>query len=217
VSMAWPLVPMVKYEPQYAKTIGKYMLNVVNAARLFYPDQVDNAHQFLPELKDLTHGIIGYEGIRKVDDYNKPELKGISPVSTGDGPKWTAGQPKTSMFSLYSTSIAGVFGAIVNKTDVDGILELNCNATDFYAENRYPEYLYYNPYKKDTTVTCLLGNNVDLYDIVSKKYLAKGGNGKVSLKLPAGEAALVVILPSGTKLTSEGSKIKAGNVIISYK
>ena len=35
VAMAWPLVPMVKYEPQYAKTIGKYMLNVVNASRLF--------------------------------------------------------------------------------------------------------------------------------------------------------------------------------------
>jgi len=79
------------------------------------------------------------------------------------------------------------------------------------------KYLYYNPYKKDTTVTCLSGINADLYDIVSKKYLAKGANGKISMKLPAGEAALVVILPSGTKLTSEGSKIKAGNVVISYK
>ena len=217
VAMAWPLVPMVKYEPQYAQTIGKYMLNVVNAARLFYPDQVDNAHQFLPGLKDLTHGIIGYEGLRKTDDYNKMELKGITPVSTGDGPKWTTGQPETTMFSLYSTSIVGVFGAIVNKTDVDGILALNCNATDFYAKNKYPEYLYYNPYKKDTTVTWSSEFSVDLYDIVSKKYLAKGGKGKVSLKIPAGEAALVVILPSGTKLNSEGSKIKAGNVVISYK
>ncbi|MDP3643342.1 MAG: hypothetical protein Q8S54_09160 [Bacteroidota bacterium] len=217
VAMAWPLVPMVKYEPQYAQTVGKYMLNAVNASRLFYPDQVDNTHQWLPELKDLTHGIIGYEGLRKVDDYNKPELKGITPVSTGDGPKWTAGQPKESMFSLYSTSIVGVFGAIVNKTDVDGILALDCNATDFYAENKYPEYLYYNPYGKDTTVTYSSERSVDLFDVVSKKYLVKGSKGKLKIELPAGGAALVVVLPAGTKLSPGGSKIKAGNVVIAYQ
>jgi hypothetical protein len=58
---------------------------------------------------------------------------------------------------------------------------------------------------------------VDLFDVVSKKYLAKGESGKVSLKLPAGKAALVVVLPSGTKLTPDGTKIKAGNVVIAYK
>ena len=217
VAMAWPLLPMVKYEPQYAQTIGKYMLNVVNASRLFYPDQVNETHQLLPELKNLTHGIIGYEGLRKVDDYNKSELKGISPVSTGDGPKWTAGQPKETMFSLYSTSIVGIFGAIVNTTDVEGILALDCNVTDFYAENKYPQYLYYNPYGNDTTVTYISEISVDLFDVLTKKYLAKVGSGKVGLKLPAGGAALVVVLPSGTKLTSQGTKIKAGNVVIAYK
>lgn len=217
VAMAWPLLPMVKYEPQYAQTIGKYMLNVVNASRLFYPDEVDDAHQLLPELKNLTHGIIGYEGLRKVDDYNKPELKGITPVSTGDGPKWTAGQPKESMFSLYSTSIVGIFGAIVNTTDVEGILALDCNVTDFYADNKYPQYLYYNPYGNDTTVSYSSAEIVDLFDVVSKTYLAKGDSGKIKIKLPAGKAALVVVLPSGKKLTPEGSKIKAGDVVIAYK
>ena len=217
VAMAWPLVPLVKYEPQYAKTIGKYMLNVVNAARLFYPDQVDNAHQWLPEMKDLTHGIIGYEGIRKADDYNKPALKGISPVSTGDGPKWTAGQPKESMFSLYSTSIAGIFGAIVHKTDVEGILALDCNITDFYGDNKYPEFLYYNPYKEAKTVTYSSVTSVDLFDLVSKSYLSKGEHGNISISLPAGEAALVIVLPAGTRLKNDGSKIKVGDTVIAYK
>ncbi|MDP2423951.1 MAG: hypothetical protein Q8M23_06360 [Bacteroidales bacterium] len=217
VAMAWPLVPLVKYEPQYAKAIGKYMLNVVNASRLFYPDQVDDAHQWLPELKNLTNGIIGYEGIRKNDDYNNPVLKGISPVSIGDGPKWVAGQPKESMFSLYSTSIAGVFGAIVHTTDVDGILALDCNATDFYAENKYPVYLYYNPYSEAKALTYSSDISVDLFDIVSKKYLAKGGIGDVRIKLLAGEAVLVVVLPAGTQLKAEGLKIKAGDKVIAYK
>jgi len=121
------------------------------------------------------------------------------------------------MFSLYSTSIVGIFGAIVNKTDVEGILALDCNATDFYAPNKYPEYLFYNPYGKDTTVTYSSEESVDLFDVVSKKYLAKGESGKVKIKLPAGKAALVVILPSGTKLKMDGSKTKAGNIVIAYK
>ena len=217
VLMAWPLVPLVKYEPQYAKAIGKYMLNAVNASRLFYPDQVDPAHQWLPELKDVTHGIIGYEGVRKMDDYNKPELKGISPVSTGDGPKWISGQPKEAMFSLYSTSIAGIFGAIVHTTNVEGILALDCNATDFYADNKYPVYLYYNPYKNDTTVNYSSDINVDLFDSISKKYLAKAQKGEIALKLSAGEACLIVELPAGTKLKKKGKKLKANNIVVSYR
>lgn len=217
VAMAWPLVPLVKYEPQYAKAIGKYMLNVVNASRLFYPDQVDDAHQWLPEMANLTHGIIGYEGLRKFDDYGKPALKGISPVSTGDGPKWAAGQPKESMFSLYSTSIAGIFGAIVNKTEVEGILALNCNATDFYSENRFPVFLYYNPCKETKTVSYSSADRVDLFDIVSKRYLSKGERGSIGIRLPAGEAALVVVLPTGTHLKTDGSKVKADDTVIAYK
>jgi hypothetical protein len=217
VAMAWPLVPMVKYEPQYAVAIGKYMLNAVNASRMFYPDQVDEKNQWLPKLKDLTNGIIGYEGLRKTDDLNNPALKGVSPVAIGDGPKWVTGQPPESMFSLYSTSIAGVFGAIVNTTEIEGILALNCNATDFYAENKYPVYLYYNPYEEAKTVSYVSATNIDLFDIVSKSYLAKGEKGNVNLTLKAGEAALVVVLPAGSNLKTEGTLIKAGNTVIAYK
>jgi hypothetical protein len=217
VAITWPLVSMVKYEPQYARAIGKYMLNVVNASRLFYPDQIDEKNQWLPELKDLTSGIIGYEGLRKADDLNNPTLKGVSPVAIGDGPKWVAGQPKESMFSLYSTSIAGIFGAIVNNTGVEGILALDCNATDFYAENKFPVYLYYNPYEETKTITYLSDNNIDLFDIISKKYLAKGEKGNVSISLPAREAALIVVLPAGTLLKKEGSKIMARDVVIAFR
>ncbi len=217
VAMAWPLVPMVKYEPKYAKAIGKYMLNAVNASRLFYPDQVDDSHQWLPDLKNLTNGIIGYEGVRKMDDYNKPALKGVTPVSLGDGPKWAPGQPEESMFSLYSTSIAGVFGAIVHTTDVEGILALDCNITDFYAENRYPVFLYYNPYPEAKKVTWTSETKVDLFDIISKKLLAINADGNIALNIPAGEAVLIVALPAGTRIRTNGSKLMAGETVIAYK
>ena len=35
------------------------------------------------------------------------------------------------MFSVYSSSPVGILGAIITKTDVEGILQLDCNATDF--------------------------------------------------------------------------------------
>lgn len=217
VAMAWPLVPLVKYEPQYAKVIGKYMLNVVNASRLFYPDEVDDKHQWLPALKDITNGIIGYEGVRKLDDYKNPALVGVSPVSLGDGPKWVAGQPEAAMFSLYSTSIAGVFGAIVHTTDVEGILALDCNVTDFYSESPFPFYLYYNPYDATKTVTYASDSLVDLYDIISKTYVSKNTSGNIAIEIQADEAILVVALPAGTHLRKEGSKLKAGNTVIAFK
>ena len=152
-----------------------------------------------------------------MDDYNNQALKGISPVSIGDGPKWVAGQPEESMFSLYSTSIAGVFAAIVHTTDVEGILALDCNATDFYGENKYPVCLYYNPYTEAKKVTYLSKKKLDLFDIVSKKYLAKNADGKIGIEILAGEAILVVELPAGTRLKTEGSKLKAGNTVIAYR
>jgi hypothetical protein len=131
MKMAMPLVPMVKYEPEYASAIGKWMLNNVNAARLFFPNEISDKNQWLPEYKKYTNSIIAYEGLRYEVCYNKPELKGVHPVALGDGPNWTPTNPKESMFSLYSTSPVGIMGAMVDTTDVKMILRLNCNVTDF--------------------------------------------------------------------------------------
>jgi hypothetical protein len=109
--------PDGKYDNRYATAIGKWMLNVTNAARLFYPYEIDDQHQWLPLKKELSKNVIAYEGIRKADDYKRADLKGVSPVAIGDGPKWTKGQPDISMFSLYSSAQVGIFGAIVRKNE----------------------------------------------------------------------------------------------------
>jgi hypothetical protein len=217
IAMAWPLVPLVKYEPQYARAIGKYMLNAVNASRLFYPDGIDEKHQWLPELKDMTQGIIAYEGLRKTDDYKKETLIGIVPVAIGDGPKWAPGQPEYSMFSLYSTSIAGIYGAIVDTTNVEGILSLDCNATDFYGNNDYPVYLYYNPFSVTQSVNFSSDKRVDLFDILSKKYLAKNVSAHATIDIPADQALVVIVLPAGVRLDKYRNKIKANGIAIAYQ
>ena len=218
IKPAWPFVPMVKYQPQYAKAIGKWMLNNASACRLFYPGYIDEKHQWAPELKDITNNNIAYEGLRKFDDYGKESLKGVSPVAIGDGPKWIDGNPTESMFSVYSSSPVGILGAIVDTSNVKGILKLDCNATDFYASRPYPVYLYYNPYDIDEHINYQTKQAVDLFDIVSKKYVARGISKDGVFTIPAKEACIIVELPAGTELSLDGKHIWANKqYIISYK
>lgn len=215
--LAWPLVPMVKYDPRYALTIGKWMLNVSNAARLFYPYEIDDAHQWLPDQKEITKNVIAYEGLRKSDDYGKELLKGVSPVAIGDGPKWVQGQPQESMFSLYSSSQVGIFGAIIQKTNVEGILQLDCNATDFYEENTYPTYLYYNPHPEAKQVSITLTHeSVDLYDVITQQFLTKDGSNEALFTMPPASAQLIVVLPAGSKPERKGNSIQVNEKVIAY-
>lgn len=218
IKLAWPFVPLVKYQPQYAHAIGKWMLNNASSCRLFFPQEIDDVHQWAPELKDITNDNVSYEGLRKEDDYGKESLKGISPVAIGDGPKWINGNPTESMFSVYSSSPLGILGAIVEPTDVEGILQLDCNATDFYTEKPYPVYLYYNPYDTDKAVTFNSVISCDLFDIISKEYVSRNVNGKTQICIPADAARIIVELPAGTSLKPLNNQIIADNkYVISYK
>ncbi|MDR1200582.1 MAG: hypothetical protein LBL58_02985 [Tannerellaceae bacterium] len=216
IKLSWPLVPLVKYQPQFARAIGKWMLNNANASRLFYPMEMDAKHQWLPEVRNITNDNVSYEGLRARDDYGKASLKDITPVAIGDGPKWIKGNPAESMFSVYSSSPVGIFGAIIDTTNVEGILQLDCNATDFYTEKPYPIYLYYNPYQENKRVAFNAPEKVDLFDTVTKEYAAKGiTNG--TFEIASDQASLIVVLPAGTKLSTEKGQVIADNkYIISY-
>ena len=220
IDMAWPMVPMVKYQPAFARAVGKWMLNNINACRLCFPDMIPDSHQCLPGMQDYTNSIISYEGIRKVDTYYQPErMKNVSPVALGDGPKWNEKNPIESMFSVYSTSAVGIFGAMVETTDVEGVLKLNCNTTDFYAEKEYPAYLMYNPHlePKDVRYNVAGAEAVDLFDIVSKTYLARGVEGSASVKLPADAAVIVFELPAGSQICKSKKRLTVNENIIAYE
>ena len=197
--MAWPLVPMVKYAPEFAAMVGKWMLNNASASRLFFPYEIADANQACADIKDITGNVIGYEGLRKTDRYGK--INAI-PVAEGDGPSWTSENPDCTMFSLYSTSPIGIFGSIISTTDVEGIISLDCNATDFYADRTFPCHLIYNPYLEEKTVTYTCGGKCDLFDTVSDNYLLKGVSGGVEITIGPAQAVLVYELPAGTELFS---------------
>ncbi len=61
------LAPLARYDTRYAHDIGKWTLNVANAARLFYPNAHDARHQSSFAWAQAHDGksAIAYEGIRK--------------------------------------------------------------------------------------------------------------------------------------------------------
>jgi hypothetical protein len=209
---------MVKYDSRYAESIGKWFLNASNAARLFYPFEIADSNQWLPTKKEITRNVIAYEGIRKVDDYRKDALKSISPVALGDGPKWVQGQPEESMFSLYSSSQVGIFGAIIQKTNVEKILQLDCNATDFYAANDFPTYLYYNPYNQEQLVNFTSDNTekFDLYDALRFQKVAEGIENGHSFTIPSKSALLLVLLPENSSVSRDKNRLLVDNKTVCY-
>jgi hypothetical protein len=215
--MAWPLVPMVRYAPEYANAIGKWMLNASNAARLFYPYEVPDKNQSLPQLKDITRNVIAYEGLRKVDVYDDERLKGVTPVALGDGPHWVEDQPPHSMFSIYGSAHVGIFGAIVSTTNVEQVLRLNCLATDFYHAEAYPTFLYYNPYDEAKNIIYTHSDAaIDLYDVLTGNVMAQNVKSDTEFRIEKQSARLLVAIPAGSFIEHRDGKVYANEIVIAY-
>lgn len=217
--LAIPLVPMVRYQPQYANTIGKWLLNAANATRLFYPYEIPDQNQWLPEEKAITKNVIAYEGLKKTDVYNKEELKGVSPVALGDGPHWVVNQPNISMFSIYGSAHSGIFGSIITKTNVEEIIQIDCLATDFYRNKAYPTYLYFNPFNETKTIDFYNNDNqpVDLYDAITHTIIAKNIKTHGSFAIPGNNSRLLVVIPAQSKIITKGNKQYVNDIIIAYQ
>ncbi len=214
--MMWPLVPMVRYDQRYANAIGKWMLNAANASRLFYPNEIPDDHQTIPEEKVHTKGVIAYEGLVKKAHYEQYE--GIeAPVAIGDGMHWNKDNPKVSQFSVYGSGHVGIAGAIISRTDIENILQLDLLATDFYREEAYPSYLFYNPNPEDKQVTVSVGENeVKIYDAVKRAFISQSAKGDFTFKLEKENSAVLIFVSRAAKIKIKEGKLYADDVVIDY-
>ncbi len=137
-----------------------------------------------------------------------------APYATGD-PK-DNGWGKTNL-GLYGSVFVGILGAIIEPTDQQGIIALDCLATDYFHAPAYPTHLYYNPYSEAKNITIDCGTSgTDLYDTVSNQFAAKDVTGKFSLQIAADKAVVIVSIPSGGKVkVSEGKKY-VNDIVIDY-
>ncbi|WP_411275419.1 hypothetical protein [Daejeonella sp.] len=216
---AWPLIPLVKYQPSYATAIGKWMLNAANASRYFYPQYMPKEHQTIPEQMEVTKGVIAYEGISMASTFDDKYLSLKAPVAQGDGPKWVPGKnPEVSQFSVYGSAHVGIFGGIIRPTNVEGILQINLQTTDFFKEKGYPSYLYYNPYDSNRQILIPLkaGEKTDLYNTVTGRFIARNLSGSRKITLPARQSAVIVLVPSKGKISYSGTMLMVNGIIVDY-
>ncbi|MCX6151260.1 MAG: T9SS type A sorting domain-containing protein [Ignavibacteriales bacterium] len=201
------LVPLVRYDDRFARAIGKWVLNAANAARLFYPkylpdvkqDSEEWAKQFDPD------SYIAHEALRQ-SKYS------TSPYATGDAIDggWSA-----TNLSLYSSSHVGILGGIIDTTNVEKILKLDCLKTDYYHNAAYPTFLFYNPYDVEKLVEFNIGiGQHDVYDAVTNKFLLTNQTGKILLTIPSDAAVLAVIIPSGGTVTNYLNQTLVNGVVI---
>lgn len=219
---AWPLVPLVRYQPEYATAIGKWMLNAVNASRLFYPQYMPAEHQTIPGLAAVTKGVIAYEGFARASTFDTLYQSLKAPVAQGDGPKWVPGKnPEVSQFSVYGSAHAGIFGGIVKETEVKGILGLDLLATDFYAAKAYPSYLFYNPYQTAKTIGFKLPaghkGKKDVYDLVSQRFVARNVSTGTRVLIPALQSVVLVCVPAGAKQQVKNNRMLIHGIAVDHQ
>jgi hypothetical protein len=208
-AQAGALVPLARYEPRYARAIGKWMLNLANAARLFYPGALPPGHETSAVWKGDPQHLIAYEGLRY-------EWLGMSPCATGDpvAMKWG---PKTDL-GLYGSSYVGMLGAIVQPTSDPRILQLDCLATDFFRAPSWPTFLVYNPYPESRGFVLTVGTAAsDLYEAVTGEFIQRAVRDKARLTLPPDSAALVVVAPAGGRVTHAGARTLIDGAVVNWK
>lgn len=204
------LVPMTRYDDRFARAIGKWVLHVANASRLFYPNYLPPQNQDSEEwsYQHDPNSYIGHEAIRR-------ELFGRSPFATGDA---VSGGWGFTNLALYGSSHVGILGGIIDTTNVTMILKLDVLKTDYFHNAAYPSYLYFNPYPDDKTVEVDVGDSLkDLYDAVSNIFLATGVSGVTSFTIPADQAVQLVVTPNGGTITYDLDRLLIDGVVVDYR
>ncbi len=200
------LAPLVKYDPRYADAIGEYLLNVVNNASVFFPQENDLLHQTMPVFLGFDrYGSICYEGFRA----NHGGLQG---VAMGDA---TTMFEQPSDLSLYSAAFIGMLGGMVSQTNIPGILRYDLNLTDDFGFNQFRHYLLYNPYATAKAIRFIGSDTAyDLFDLATNTLIAKNVSGTVNVELAAGSASVLVLLPANSSYNVVDDMILANDILI---
>jgi len=198
------IAPVVRYQPQYARLLGRWLLHVAANANLFYPDTLPTNMQSSASWAQQS-GVqsVSYEGLR--------HLGTTTPYATGD-----AAAPIQDL-NPYGAWGCGWMAALFQTSNVPGILQIDCVATDAAAATNWPTYLYYNPYPVAKQVTVDVGSSAqNLFDAVSGVFLAANVSGNTILTLAPDTAIVVAFYPATNALSQAGSRLLAGGVVIDY-
>ena len=205
------LAPVAKYDKRYARALGKWLLNLANASRLYYRNALPQANQepasYAWSVLNDTESCIPYESI-------KQNWNGTQPFAMGDA---ISGGGAATDLSLYSGSSVGYLGSIISKTNIEGILQVDLNKTDFRGDKTFPAYLYYNPAAISQSVNITIpAGTFELYDVIAETVLGTNLSGVFPLNIPAGSVRQIIIYPSGNTIVVKGRFKSVNGHVIDY-
>ena len=203
------LMPLVKYDKRFAHDIAKWILNLANASRFFYSAYLPEQSQddYLWSTSHDPNSALAYEALKEL-------WEGKPLYATGDAKR--SGWAETNL-ALYGSSHVGYLGGILQTTDVEGILLLDANKTDFFQKEDYPTYVVYNPHSQIEQVSIPLpAGNHDIYDAIHETVIATGVSSEVTLTIIADEVLLLVCIPSGSTPEAQNGKLFVNTTIIDH-
>ena len=216
-SAAFILSSFVMYDARYASATGQWLLHLISNSRYFFPDQSDPRFQSCTyfencgEFNSLTSSSFPYEGIIN-------GLNGRTPWIGGD--PMITGWAQTDL-SIYSGASTGMLASLITPTDQTAILKLHVNRMAQLSTALPSTFLVYNPHSTLKTVTYPVssGGPVDLFDLVSKTYIARDVQSHTVIELSPLESVLIAELPAGTVLRVEATHIAMpnGDVLTAYQ
>ena len=234
---AW-LLPVARYDPRFARCIGRYALNAASSCRLFLGLDLDGDHQdhleWRKAMPDGTGFLFSYEGVRSVP-HRVDAAHRFSPYATGDplaifshkytnanvGQYWADKKDfalESQNISLYMGNHVGFLGSVFNATDVPGIIAWDLTRTDYFRPRSFPTFLLYNPYPQQKSVRFDAGPTAcDVYDAVSGNFLCRGVKGSQPITLAPDDAVVLVLAPPNASSRRSGSKLLLNDVVVDYR
>ncbi len=203
------LSPLAKYDKRYAREIAKWLLNVTNASRLFYWNAIPNYQQdsYIWAVANDPKACIPHESM-------KQRLNGLTPFATGDA---IAGGWSATNLSLYSGSSVGYLAAVVSKTNVPEILQIDLNKTDFYGDNAFPSFMYFNSTTTSQQITIdIPAGTFGVYEAITEKIIYTRDSVSLQFTIPANEVRLIRLYPAGITPQTLNGKLFAGNDVLDY-
>jgi hypothetical protein len=217
------LVPVARYEAQWARALGRYASNAANAARLFFPFASARDRQSDADWVAAAGAgaeALAYEGVRRWG-FNASDANITGPYATGDG-KSQAGMPTN--LAVYGGAYVGLMSALVLPS-ADGRGAFDARATDWWAREGHATTLLYNG--RAAPVDALLalpaaaaGQAFDVYDAVAQAVVARGAAPpSVRVRLGADAAAVLVAYPAGAPLERDEAHnwLLAGGRVIDWQ
>jgi len=146
---------------------------------------------------------ISYEGVR--------HLGPTTPYATGD-----AATPIQDL-NPYGAWGSGWLAALFQTSNVPGILQIDCVATEAFAPPTWPTFLFYNPHTTVKQVAVNVGPEANhLYDLVTGSFLATNVSGTATFAVAPDSAVVLGLCPATKAISQSGQKLLVGGVVIDY-